>query len=201
MATEIEGQKISQLTEKTQLDGQEQIAVAHGGQNYRIGADKLKEYVQPDLSGYAEKTGAEFTGAVGTTQMTITRPTQGAMAAILASSNDIQFRTMNAGVDSMTFNVQYSTPLKITEGGIQENGIPLENKYALLTDLDDLATKTEVQAKLDTNTYNQDKSTFATKTELSAKVGGTGVTAIQAVSSLPDQQEDGVLYIVTGEEA
>lgn len=179
MATEIEGQKISQLAEKTQLDGQEQIPVAHGGQNYRVGADKLKEYVQPDLSGYAEKTGAEFTGAVGTTQMTITRPNQGAMAAILASSNDIQFRTMNAGVDSMTFNVQYSTPLKITETGILENGTLLSQKYALLTDLDDLATKTE----------------------LNKKVGGTGVTAIQVVSSLPDQQEDGVLYIVTGEEA
>lgn len=68
-------------------------------------------------------------------------------------------------------------------------------------DLSGYATKTEVQAKLDTNTYNQDKATFATKTELSAKVGGTGVTAIKVVNALPDPQEDGVLYIVTGEEA
>lgn len=68
-------------------------------------------------------------------------------------------------------------------------------------DLSQYATKTDVQAKLDTNTYNKDKATFATKTELNAKVGGTGVTAIMVVSALPDPQEEGVLYIVTGEEA
>lgn len=152
------------------------------------------------MSGYAEKTGAEFTGAVGTTQMTITRPNQGAMAAILANSNDIQFRTMNAGVDSMTFNVQYSTPLKITEAGILENGTLLSQKYALLTDLDQLATKTEVQDKLDTSIYNQDKATFATKTELSAKVGGTGVTKIQVVTELPESPDASTLYIVTASE-
>ena len=201
MATEIEGQKISQLAEKTQLDGQEQIPVAHGGQNYRIGGDKLKEYVQPDLSGYAEKTGAEFTGTIAAPIVAFMRESQGMMAAIQADSNNILFRTYNAGVNSITFQVQSSMPLKLTEGGIQENGIPLENKYALLTDLDSLATKNELQDKLDTDTYNSEKATFATKTELNAKVGGTGVTAIQVVSSLPDQQEDGVLYIVTGEEA
>ena len=155
MATEIEGQKISQLAEKTQLDGQEQIPVAHGGQNYRIGADKLKEYVQPDLSEYAKKTEIpSTTGLLTKTQ---------------------------------------------ADGYYQPKG-----DYALKTEIPDvsgLATKTEVQDKLDTNTYNSDKATFATKTELSAKVGGTGVTAINVVSALPDPQEDGVLYIVTGEEA
>ena len=174
------GTKISDATLRSTLKGTENIPITDTDlPKGRTTVEKLKEYVQPDLSGYAEKTGTEFTGAVGTTQMTITRPNQGAMAAILASSNDIQFRTMNAGVDSMTFNVQYSTPLKITEGGIWENGTLLEQKYALLTDLYDLATKTE----------------------LNTKVGGTGVTSIKVVSALPDPQEDGVLYIVTGEEA
>jgi len=41
----------------------------------------------------------------------------------------------------MTFTVQSSVPLKLTESGIMENGVYLENKYALLTDLDDLASK------------------------------------------------------------
>lgn len=68
-------------------------------------------------------------------------------------------------------------------------------------DLSGYATKTDVQAKLDTSTYTSDKATFATKTELSAKLGGTGVTSIKVVSALPDPQEEGVLYIVTGEEA
>lgn len=46
-----------------------------------------------------------------------------------------------------------------------------------------------------------DLSGYATKEELNAKVGGTGVTSIRAVASLPETQEEGVLYIVTGEEA
>lgn len=41
----------------------------------------------------------------------------------------------------------------------------------------------------------------ATKEELNAKVSGTGVSSIQVVTALPDVQEEGVLYIVTGEEA
>ena len=118
------------------------------------------------MSGYAEKAGAEFTGTISAPIVAFMRESQGMMAAIQADSNNILFRTYNAGVDSITFQVQNSMPLKLTEGGIQENGIPLENKYALLTDLDDLATKTEVQAKLDTNTYNQDKATFALKSEI-----------------------------------
>lgn len=44
-----------------------------------------------------------------------------------------------------------------------------------------------------------DTSNFATKTDLASKVSGAGVTRIQAVAELPEAQEDGVLYIVTGE--
>lgn len=63
------------------------------------------------------------------------------------------------------------------------------------------AMNSALGAKLNTSTYNSEKATFATKTELSAKVGGTGVTSIKVVNALPDPQEQGVLYIVTGEEA
>lgn len=41
----------------------------------------------------------------------------------------------------------------------------------------------------------------ATKEELNSKVSGTGVSSIQVVTALPDVQEEGVLYIVTGEGA
>lgn len=44
-------------------------------------------------------------------------------------------------------------------------------------------------------------SSYATKSEVNAKVSGTGVASIQVVTALPDVQEEGVLYIVTGEEA
>lgn len=42
----------------------------------------------------------------------------------------------------------------------------------------------------------QDLSGYATKTELNAKVSGTGLTSIQVVTELPETQADGVLYIV-----
>ena len=47
-----------------------------------------------------------------------------------------------------------------------------------------------------------DLSWYATKTELNAKVSGTGLTSIQVVSELPESPTDGVLYIVqeSGEE-
>lgn len=56
------------------------------------------------------------------------------------------------------------------------------------------------QAKGDYAT-NDDLGDYATKTELAGKVSGTGVTAINVVAALPDVQEEGVIYIVTGEEA
>lgn len=58
-----------------------------------------------------------------------------------------------------------------------------------------------LNGKLDSNTYNADKPTFALKTEVNDKISGTGITSIQVVSVLPDPQEEGILYIVTGEEA
>lgn len=170
--------EISQLAKKDTVVGTEMIPVAEDGANYSITPEQIKDYSQPDLSGYAKKTGDEFTGAVGTTQLSITKGSQGAMAAILANANDIQFRTMNAGVSSMTFNVQSATPLKITESGILENGTLLENKYAKKNDLDNLATKEE----------------------LGGKVGGTGVTSIQVVDALPESPAEGVMYVVTAAE-
>ena len=161
------GTKISEATLREILKGSESLPIVDTDlPKGRTTAANLKTYCTPDLSGYAEKAGAEFTGTISAPIVAFMRESQGMMAAIQADSNNILFRTYNAGVDSITFQVQSSMPLKLTEGGIQENGIPLENKYALLTDLDDLATKTEVQAKLDTNTYNQEKATFALKSEI-----------------------------------
>ena len=67
-------------------------------------------------------------------------------------------------------------------------------------DLSGYATKAEVKAKLDTNTYTSEKATFATKTELGTKVGGTGVTKIQVVTELPESPDASTLYIVTASE-
>lgn len=48
--------KISQLAKKATVDGTEMIPVAEGGENYSITPEQLKNYSQPDLSGYAKKT-------------------------------------------------------------------------------------------------------------------------------------------------
>ena len=192
-----------------------------GGEGVKTVQTQLNE-----IGDKMDKAGGEFTGTIAAPIVAFMRESQGMMGAIQADSNNILFRTYNAGVDSITFQVQNSMPLKLTEAGIWENNQLLENKYAKIDDVPNVstlatkeevnaklstetynadkatfATKTELDTKLDTSTYNSDKESFATKTELSAKVGGTGVTAIKVVSALPDPQEQGVLYIVTGEEA
>lgn len=195
------GTKISESTLRNTLKGTESIPLVDTDlPKGRTTAADLKTYCTPDLSGYAEKTGAEFTGTIAAPIVAFMRESKGMMGAIQADSNNILFRTYNAGVDSITFQVQNAMPLKLTEAGIWENNQLLENKYAKITDLNQLATKAEVQDKLDTSTYNQDKATFATKTELSAKVGGTGVTKIQVVTELPESPDASTLYIVTAAE-
>lgn len=54
--TEISGKKISEVAERTELTGNEMIPFAEGGNQGKIGIDTVKEYVQPDLSGYAKTT-------------------------------------------------------------------------------------------------------------------------------------------------
>ena len=48
--------KISQLTERTKLTGDEEIPLADAGKNFKVKASNLKEYVKPDLSGYATES-------------------------------------------------------------------------------------------------------------------------------------------------
>ena len=54
----------------------------------------------------------------------------------------------------------------------------------------------QIGTKLNTSTYTADKATFATKTELSNKVTGTGITNIEVVTELPGTQNENTLYIV-----
>lgn len=43
-----------------------------------------------------------------------------------------------------------------------------------------------------------DLSGYAKKSELAGKVGGTGVSAIEVVTELPAEPQDGVMYVVMG---
>lgn len=187
--------KISEATLRTILKGTENIPITDTDlPKGRTTAANLKTFVTPDLSGYAtnedldakaDVAGDEFTGPIGSPQVTITRPSQGAMAAILANSRDINFRTMNAGVDSMTFNVQYATPLKITEAGIFENNVLLEDKYAKI---EDIPVVTGFITKTDADGYYQPKGEYATQDDVDAKqdtlVSGTNIKSINGETIL-----------------
>lgn len=187
--------KISEATLRTTLKGTENIPITDTDlPKGRTTAANLKTFVTPDLSGYAtnedldakaDVAGDEFTGPIGSPQVTITRPSEGAMAAILANPRDINFRTMNAGVDSMTFNVQYATPLKITEAGIYENNVLLENKYAKI---EDIPVVTGFITKTDADGYYQPKGEYATQDDVDAKqdtlVSGTNIKTINSQSLL-----------------
>lgn len=102
------------------------------------------------LADKADKTGAEFTGTIAAPIVAFMRESQGMMGAIQADSNNILFRTYNAGVKSITFQVQNTAALKLTEAGIWENNQLLENKYAQLSDLNDFATTEQLNTKQDT---------------------------------------------------
>lgn len=72
---------------------------------------------------------------------------------------------------------------------------------ALGNDADFANTVTrQIGGKLDTSTYNSDKESFATKTELGTKVSGTGVTKMQVVTELPESPDASTLYILTAPE-
>ena len=57
--TQISGKKISEEAERTELTGKEMIPFAEGGNQGKIKMDTVKEYVQPDLSGYLTEQQAE----------------------------------------------------------------------------------------------------------------------------------------------
>ena len=75
----------------------------------------------------------------------------------------------------------------------------LDELAAALGDDPNFATTvaSQIGTKLDTSTYNSEKANFATKSEVNAKVSGTGITGIEVVSALPGEPEQNVLYIVT----
>ena len=59
------GTKISEATLREELKGSESLPIVDTDlPKGRTTIDILKEYVKPDMSGYAEKTGAEFTGTI-----------------------------------------------------------------------------------------------------------------------------------------
>lgn len=145
-----------------------------------------------ELSSYATLTGAQFTGTIGAPIVAVVDNSDGMRAAIQSSKNDILFRTYNAGIDSMTFQVQNSTPLKITEAGIWENNTLLESKYAKLTDLDDLALKAEIPSNVSELTNdagyitNSSLTSYATQEYVNTQISNLVNSAPEALNTLDE---------------
>lgn len=145
-----------------------------------------------ELSSYATLEGAQFTGTIGAPIVAVVDNSDGMRAAIQSSKNDILFRTYNAGIDSMTFQVQNSTPLKITEAGIWENNILLENKYAKLTDLDELALKSELPSNVSELTNdagyitNSSLTSYATQEYVNTQISNLVNSAPETLNTLDE---------------
>lgn len=87
--------------------------------------------------------------------------------------------------------------LPIVDSDLPVGRTTLNNIKSFVTpNLSSYATKTDLSAKLDTSTYNSEKANFASKTELNAKVSGTGVTSIQSVDELPVSPSENTLYVI-----
>lgn len=93
---------------------------------------------------------------------------------------------------------------KTTAANLKTYCAPDLSGYAKKTEIpstEGLLSKTQADEYYQPKGNYQPTGNYATTEQLNGKVSGTGVTSIQVVSALPDPQVDGVLYIVTGEEA
>ena len=139
-----------------------------------------------ELNGKANLDGAVFTGNVAVPDLSINDSSDGVMFNVSKQSRDILFRTMNAGIDSVSFQVQSAYPLKLTEAGIMENNQLLETKYAKVDDIPtDYITNedlTPYETKENAQATYQIKGEYATTAQLNAKqdalVSGTNIKTI-----------------------
>lgn len=134
-----------------------------------------------ELEGYLPLTGGEITGVISVPRTAFTHESSGMMVDMQSNANDFQIRTTNAGMKSFTFTIQNTPILKLTEGGIYENGTLLEDKYALLTDLPNVVT-----------TSTNGLMSSADKTKLDS----INLAGIQVVTALPDAPNENTMYIV-----
>ena len=109
-------------------------------------ADKETFALKTDLTSKMDVAGGQFTGTVAVPSLALMYDDQGMMFQIQSSQRDTTFRTYNAQQQTVNFQIQDSTPLKLTEGGIYENGTLLENKYALITDLNSYLTTASAES-------------------------------------------------------
>lgn len=144
-------------------------------------ADKATFALKTDLTSKMDVAGGEFTGTVAVPTLALMYQGQGMMFQIQSSQRETTFRTYNAGQNTINFQIQNSTPLKLTEAGIWENGVLLENKYVLNDDL-----TADLSSYL---TISTAESTYAKKTDIpSDYVTSSSIAALIArINTLESQ--------------
>lgn len=163
----------------------------YGRQNgnwVEVNVDTSDLATKEELESKMDVEGGEFTGTVAVPTLALMYSSQGMMYQIQSAQRETTFRTMNAGQDTVNFMVQYSTPLKLTEAGIWENGMLLENKYALLDDIPTIPTNVSTFTNDAGYITSDDLTGYATTEQLNLKqdtlVSGTNIKTVNGVSIL-----------------
>ena len=163
----------------------------YGRQNgnwVEVNVDTSDLATKEELESKMDVEGGEFTGTVAVPTLALMYSSQGMMYQIQSAQRETTFRTMNAGQDTVNFMVQYSTPLKLTEAGIWENGMLLENKYALLGDIPTIPTNISTFTNDAGYITSDDLTGYVTTEQLKLKqdtlVSGTNIKTINGASIL-----------------
>ena len=258
---EITGKQIGQLDALAAIDGSEKIPVETADGNGHVTTQQMREYAQPDLSGYATKdeipsvegllseskaaetyqpignyaTKEEIEGIGGVGQ-----PGEGENAEVFNDytgnkatkiySHAEGGGTTASGIASHAEggSTEATNSFEHAEGfynrsnrgdtdaertrhsvGIGTSGADRKNAFEIMANGDaylcgvggyDGTNALSEQAKTLQEVVGgiPDTSQLATKEELAGKVGGTGVSAIEVVTELPAEPQDGVMYVVMG---
>lgn len=263
---EITGKQIGQLDPLGAIDGSEKIPVETADGNGHVTTQQMREYAQPDLSGYATKEEIEGIGGVGAEGVGINAEVfnnyssnvasgmgshaEGASTTSSGANSHAEGQTTTASGDFSHAEGRFTTASGMcshTEGygtrstndyehgegvynvsntgstdaertrhsvgiGGERNAQP-KNAWEIMANGDaylygvggyDGTNALSEQAKTLQEVVGgiPDTSQLATKEELgqavAGKVTGTGVSAIEVVSELPAEPQDGVMYVVMG---
>ena len=122
------------------------------------------------------------------------------MADIQITGKQIKQLDKKAVLDGTeSYVLQDSTGTKQVDSVVLKEWVkPDLSVYALKTDIPSIAG---LLSRTQADELYQAKGSYATTQQLSTKINGVGVTEIQIVDTLPEVQQDGILYIVLTTEA
>lgn len=218
----IQGETVSQRPEKTRLDGTEAFLLQDSEGTKHAKASTLKEFVNPGVGQSVAGMELEYEGETYEAGQGAERFNDyTANAPIGIYSHAEGFGNFAGGSYShaegwgtVTQNDGEHADGKFNRSNTGETAAEqTRHSVGIGTDGDNRRNAFEIMADGSAYLYGAggydgtnaaEANAEGTKAEtlqqtLASKVSGTGVASIQVVAELPEAQEDGVLYIVTGE--